>query len=719
MPQRKRTDARLNVGSTTIAVFTAWPYANAPTLHVGHLVGAVLPSDIFARFHRMLGHKVIHVTGTDMHGTPVSVKAQKAGKPAKEFAFENHARFVDQLSQLQIQFDLYIHTHNKIHFDVVNNMGKVLHKLGYLFPKTTQMLYDPKAGRYLPDRYVEGTCPYCGYNPARGDQCDNCGRILDPLELKEPVSKLTGTKPVVKDVTNLYLDLSKLQQFLEKWVKKQTHWRKHVREMTLGFLQEGLKPRPVTRNLDWGIPVDIPGFKDQVWYVWFEAVIGYLSAPIILQAMLEALVQSLEDAEKMGESEATQAIRASYAADSNMQEPFILFGRKVQTSEQIHLALREFLEYMQAAEQDFKPANDSTLPYSWQDFWQNPQVKHYYFLGKDNIPFHTIIWPAQIAMYNDKYADTSLLERFALPLEDVHGARRLNLPYDVPANNFLNLNSAKISKSTGNYIGVDELLRQYSVDQIRYAFARLLPENKDANFDMQRFKDLINNELVATIGNLTYRVIKFAAANFDGRLPVWALANADASLQAADAGAGAQGDIVSPKILQEVANFVQQYVQALGSVQLGRGLEVVLSLAKFGNQRFNDAAPWKAQDNAPQVVVDVAFVVATMAILLYPYVPGLAVKILKAFGVEGNSDKLGQFGRFFVVRDKRNTRGDENGTDARDTMSAVTGAVTNAAADAILQAALEVIKGAANINANPDAQAHKLQPPKGGFVGRV
>ena len=554
-----------------IAVFVAWPYANAPTLHIGHLVGAILPADIFARFNRKLGNKVLHVTGTDMHGTPVSVKAAKQNMPSDVFAISNHNNFVAQLEQLHINFNLYTNTHNSLHFEVVNNMGRFLYEKGFLFPKKTKMLYDTKAKKYLPDRYVEGTCPYCGYNPARGDQCDNCGRILDPLELKDPVSKLTGTKPVIKEVTNLYLDLPKFADKLLELANKNPHLRPHVKEMTVSFIKEGLKPRPVTRNMDWGIPVDIEGFKDQVWYVWFEAVIGYLSAAIQVFNSREEIINSY----------------TSLTKEYNVN--FI-----------------------------YNPPKGT-----WEEFWKN-DAKHYYFLGKDNIPFHTIIWPAQLLMYNFKYQDEDLFSKFKLPAETLNTP--LNLYYDVPANNFLNMNSAKISKSTGNYIGLDELLEKYGATVVRFVFARLMPETKDSNFTMDKFKALANNELVATIGNLIYRVLSFAKNKYK-KVP--------------------EGSVSEP-VKQTIEKYYAKVCGSLEKVRLSKALEYILEFAAYGNKYFNDNAPWKAPETvqSKQTILDSANIVINLINMLSPFLPGLTQNVASMLdipimqGLASNPDKV-------------------------------------------------------------------------------
>ena len=546
-----------------ICVFVAWPYANADSLHIGHLVGAILPADIFARFQRKLGNNVVHVTGTDMHGTPVSVKAEKAGKTAEEFALYNHSQFVEQLKALHINFNLYVNTHTRLHAEIVNNMGKYLYQKGFLIPKKTKIFYDTQANKYLPDRYVEGTCPYCGYSPARGDQCDNCGRILDPQELINPVSKLTNTTPVLRTVTNLYLDLPKFQEELKNLAESNPRLRPHVKEMTLGFLKEGLKQRPVTRNMDWGIPVDIPGYEDQVWYVWFEAVIGYLSAVITF-----------------------------FDINNNAK------NNETQLYENIPIIYSNVIGRVDTLKSDTsKRSGESNI--TWESFWKGPNAYHYYFLGKDNIPFHTIIWPAQILMYNYKYQNNTDFNQYILPGETKQ--QTLNLYYDVPANQFLNMNNAKISKSTGNYISIKDLIKKYEITSIRYVFSRLMPESKDANFTLEKFTELVNNELVATIGNLIYRTLSFAKKNYPRIEP----------------------RPVSPKIKKQIEEYYKETRHLLETVQLGKALEKILEFAALGNKIFNDAKPWEkpqANDNK-QAVFDTITIVLNLINMLSPFLP--------------------------------------------------------------------------------------------------
>ncbi len=517
----------------------AWPYVNADSLHIGHIAGAYLSADIFRRYHVLIGNHPIMVSGSDMHGTPVSVKAFEANKDPEEYAFSNHKIFINQLKALGFEYSNYTNTHTKLHFEVVNTIGKFLYKKKFLVPGKTKMFFDTKLKRVLPDRFVEGTCPYCGHFPARGDQCDGCGRILDPLELKDPKSKLSKTTPTIVEVTNLYLDLPKFAEQIKEYVKNSTHFRPHVREMTLGFLKEGLKPRPVTRNIQWGIPVEIEGFKDQVWYVWFEAVIGYLSATI------------------------------------------------------------EWSNFKGKPPKEYIGIYNPSLigSYDWQEYWKDSDCHHYYFLGKDNIPFHTIIWPIQLMMFNERVKDKDIST--LLPSEESLGL--LNLPYDVVANHYMMLNGAKISKSTGNYISIAELLEKYDQTTIRWALARLLPETKDSNFTMERFKELVNNELLATIANLYYRVFSFVLKNYAGKIP----------------------EEGQQEILNKAQAKLDEILDAYSKVRIILALDKILELAKEANTLLNERAPWKdPQDTESKRTIGQVFVLlSALSSALWPVIP--------------------------------------------------------------------------------------------------
>ncbi|MDO8715433.1 MAG: methionine--tRNA ligase, partial [Dehalococcoidales bacterium] len=336
--------------SERIFIGVAWPYANGP-LHLGHIAGAYLPADIFARYHRMKGNEVLMVSGSDMHGTPITLKAEEEGRKPGEVANRYHRQFLESWQKMGITFDLYTNTETTNHYSVAQEMFLTLFKKGYIYTATTSQPYCPKCRRFLPDRYLEGVCPFCHAPGARGDQCDTCGKPINAAELLESRCRTCGTPPQFKDSEHFFLKLTAFGDRLLEWVGKQTHWRSNALNFTLRYLEEGLKDRAITRDIEWGVPVPLAGYEGKRLYVWFEAVIGYLSA-------------SKEWATSRG---------------------------------------------------------DDT---GWLPFWKGGGVKSYYFVGKDNIPFHTIIWPAMLLGQGD-----------------------FNLPYDVPANEFLTIEGKKLSTS--------------------------------------------------------------------------------------------------------------------------------------------------------------------------------------------------------------------------------------------------------------------------------
>src|SRR4051812_8807257 len=345
-----------------ILVAAAWPYANGPR-HIGHVAGFAVPADIFARYHRLKGSDVLMVSGTDEHGTPVMVAADREGVPTREVADRYNEVIRNDLRDLGISYDLFTRTTTQNHYRVTRDLFRTLYEKGYVLEETTMGAFSARTGHTLPDRYIEGTCPHCGYPEARGDQCDNCGRQLDPVDLIEPRSKIDGEPPVFRETNHLFLDLPAFADWLREWISRQTHWRPNVRNQSLRLVDE-LKPRAITRDLDWGVPIPVEGYDnrdDKKIYVWFDAVIGYLSA-------------SVEWASTRGDSDA------------------------------------------------------------WREWWQNAGARHSYFMGKDNIVFHTVIWPSMLLGYGD---DGDL------------GAGRgdLVLPYDVVASEFLTMEGRKFSSS--------------------------------------------------------------------------------------------------------------------------------------------------------------------------------------------------------------------------------------------------------------------------------
>ncbi|HSO48987.1 MAG TPA: methionine--tRNA ligase, partial [Acidimicrobiia bacterium] len=406
-----------------ILVAVAWPYASG-SLHLGHLGGAYLPSDIFARYHRIAGHDVLMVSGSDAHGTPITVRADEEGITPREVVDKYHAEILGYWEAVGISFDLFTTTMTENHHAVTQDVFLTLLEKGYLVKGTSTQFYDPEAERFLPDRYVEGTCPHCGYTEARGDQCENCGRTLDATDLIDPRSRLSGATPVLRETEHYFFQLPAFAEQLKAWLESKTTWRRHVKNWALGMIEEGMPERAITRDIEWGVevPVDDLGPGKRI-YVWFDAVIGYLSA-------------AKEWAQRSGDPEA------------------------------------------------------------WRRWWEDPEAESYYFVGKDNIPFHAVIWPAMLLGYGG-----------------------LNLPTDVPANQYITFKGAKASKSKGVGRSIGWYAERLQPDALRYAIASVLPEQNDTDLSDDEIIRRINDELVATWGNLVNRVLSLTSANFDGKVP--------------------------------------------------------------------------------------------------------------------------------------------------------------------------------------------------------
>jgi methionyl-tRNA synthetase len=413
---------------SNILVSVAWPYANS-LIHVGNITGSYLPADIFARYQRLSGNNVLMVSGSDSHGTPVSVRADADGTTPLEVYSNFHSGFLELFQRLGLTYDLFTSTHTENHFKVSQSIFLALEKNGYLYTDTQQQWYSPNQGRFLPDRYIEGTCYVCGYENARGDQCDNCGTLLESTSLINPRSKIDGSTPELKKTEHFYLDLGKLQPAIVDFLRqREDYWRANVLRQSLGqILAEDLHGRAITRDLDWGIPVPVEGWDEKRLYVWFEAVIGYLSASI-----------------------------------------------------------------------EWAQLNDQ--PQAWHDWWYDPEAKSFYFIGKDNIPFHAVIWPGQLIGAG---------EWFSTIFEE-HEGETLTLPFNVPANEFMNLERQKISGSRNWAVWGLDFLNRYDPDTLRYYLTANMPESKDTDWDWQDFLNRNNNELVATWGNLANRVLSFA-----------------------------------------------------------------------------------------------------------------------------------------------------------------------------------------------------------------
>jgi methionyl-tRNA synthetase len=538
-----------------ILIAVAWPYANAE-IHVGNLTGSHLPGDITARYHRLKGDNVLMITGTDSHGTPVTLAADKAGKTVEEVYKFYHEGFIELFKQIGISYDLYTTTHTENHFKVSQSIFLALQKNGFLFKKTEPQWFSPGLNRFLPDRYIEGTCYICGTEGARSDQCDACGNVLDPTKLVNPKSKVAGdtSSPELRDTEHFYIDLSKLEPNVLKYLKDRSSY---MRDTVLGeslrkIEAEGLKPRAITRDLDWGIPVPVEGWTEagKCIYVWFEAVIGYLSAPI-------------EWAQISGQKEA------------------------------------------------------------WRDWWTNPKAKQFHFIGKDNIFFHTSLWPAELMGVGSAF-----MEIFAG--EEVP----LILPYDVPANQFMNLEGKKISGSRNWAVWGHDALTRFDPDALRYYLTVNMPEAKDSDWDWAEFVARNNNELVATWGNLANRVLAFCYKNWDGHVP---------SMD--DMGTGRSASQSAPTLRPadlELLGAIEKGFATVGAeleaVRLRSALGEAMKLATVVNQYLDVNAPWSAikvdKDGASKTVYTALKAIDSLKVMFAPFLPFTCEKLHGFFGYE-------------------------------------------------------------------------------------
>ncbi len=474
-----------------ILVSVAWPYASAD-IHQGNVTGSYLPADIYARFHRLKGNHVLMVSGSDTHGTPVTVKAEEEGLTPLEVVDIYHGRFLNVFQGLGLTYDLFTHTDTENHHQVTQDLFRALLDNEYLYRKTTAQMYSPKSGKFLPDRYVTGTCPNCGYTRARGDQCDNCNTLFESAsELINPRSKNDDSALELRDTEHYFLDLPAIaDDGLADWIQKdKEHWRPQVINFTKNLiLEEGLIGRAVTRDMEWGIKVPVEGWDGKVIYVWFEAVIGYLSAAI-------------------------------------------------------------------------EWAKNQGTPDAWKDWWYNPNARTVYFIGKDNIPFHAIFWPAQLLGAQRLYEDDR--------------SKRLNLPYDVPANEFMNMEGKKISGSMHWGVWMEEALERHDPDPLRYYLTAVMPETRDSDWSWQGYVDRNNSELVSNWGNLVNRVLNMTNRYFNGIVPdPGQLAEQDtALLDAIDAGFDSVGALYDACKFRAVA-------------------QEALRLSTLVNQYLEETSPW-------------------------------------------------------------------------------------------------------------------------------
>jgi len=520
-----------------ILVCVAWPYAKSST-HVGQIAGAYLPADTFARYHRLAGNHVLMVSGSDEHGTPILVESEQQGLTPREFVARYHQQICEIWNRLGISWDLYTETGTPNHYRITQDFFLTLYEKGYIFKDTMLSPYCPTDRRFLPDRYIEGTCPHCGYPAARGDQCDNCGHTLDPVDLIDAKCRLCGSKTSkleMRQTDHFFLDLPKLQEQLMDWLShEKEHWRSNTHVFAMNWLKEGLRSRAITRDLDWGVPIPLEGYEDKRIYVWFDAVIGYFSA-------------SVEWAEKQG------------------------------------------------------------TPEVWKTWWvpeqANPPAKAYYFIGKDNIPFHTIIWPAMLLGYGNR-----------------------NLPYDVPANEFMTMSGAKASSSRGNVIWTHDVLGRYSPDALRYYLSAAAPEGRDADFTFEEMIRRNNDELVATYGNVVHRTLTFLQSKFEGVVPD------PQPLREADR-----------EILSEVERGFEVVGHNIAHCHFKDGLNAAMAIARAANRYLDEQAPWKQikvdRAGAATTIYVMLQVLSGLRVLFSPYLPFSSQQLHGYLGFEGSIDE--------------------------------------------------------------------------------
>ena len=508
-------------------VTSAWPYIHSLP-HLGNMVGSILSADVFARYCRLKGEDIIMVSGSDEHGTPVEVESVRLGISPKELTDKNHAKLSGLLKDWGISFDNYTRTENPVHKEFVKKTLTEIYNNGYIFAQETEMLFCEKCSRFLPDRYVEGKCPYCGYEKARGDQCENCGRLLETTLLIEPYCAICKSTPVVKKTKHWYFDLPKLSEKIGDYLKNNEQLASSTRNFSISLINEGLKPRAITRDVSWGIQAPFPGAEDKRIYVWVEAVLGYVSATI---------------------------------------------------------------EY-------FKNHGE---PERWKEYWFDKETRTFYFIGKDNIPFHTIILPALLLASGESY----------------------NLPWNVSATEFLQFKGEKASKSQKVGIWIDEALELLPADYWRYFLMATRPETKDSNFSWELFIEKVNADLNDTFGNFVHRTLTFINSKFDSVIPESAALDSDAA-----------------KILKILEEKVESVAEEFEACRLQSAANTVVSISRIGNQYLNDKEPWNLikvdRAKAASIFSVAAQLVKALAIVSAPLIPFAAEEMWKTLNLPGS-----------------------------------------------------------------------------------
>jgi len=489
-------------------ITSALPYANGP-IHIGHLAGVYVPSDIYARYLRMKGEDVISICGSDEHGVPITLKARKEGVTPQEIVDRYHAINKKAFEDFGIAFDIYSRTSNKIHYETASDFFLTLYHKGEFIEKSTEQYYDEEAGCFLADRYITGTCPHCDNEDAYGDQCEKCGTSLSPSDLINPHSTISGSKPVLRETLHWYLPLDKYEPWLKKWIlEDHKEWKTNVYGQCKSWLDQGLQPRAVSRDLDWGVPVPVKGAKGKVLYVWFDAPIGYISAT------------------------------------------------------------RE-------------------LTSDWEKYWKDDETKMVHFIGKDNIVFHCIIFPAMLK------AEGSYI-----------------LPENVPANEFLNLENDKISTSRNWAVWLHEYLIDFpgKQDVLRYSLCASAPETKDNDFTWKEFQARNNNELVAILGNFINRTLVLTKNYYEGKVPERGKTTSDDEM-----------------VLNEIIQIRKNVETSLDTYRFREALRESMNLARLGNKYLAEAEPWKIIKTDPErvkTIMNIALqLTANLTIILEPFLP--------------------------------------------------------------------------------------------------
>jgi methionyl-tRNA synthetase len=499
--------------------------------HLGNIVSSILSADVVARYFRLKGDDVVYVTGSDEHGTPIEIEAVRLNIPPKQLTDRNHTQISKLFERWGIAFSNYTRTENPVHKEFVRDFLLKIYENGYIFTQETEQLYCASCDRFLPDRFVEGTCPCCEDTGARGDQCDACGTLLEPTNLSKPRCAICGSTPTVETRKHWYFDLPKLSDKLEDYIKNNDQLPDNARNFTLNILKDGLKARPVTRDNKWGIQSPFPGSEDKTIYVWIEAVLGYISATI---------------------------------------QYFKIIGKEEK----------------------------------WKDYWFDKEAKNLYFIGKDNIPFHTIILPALLLATHEPY----------------------NLPWTVHSTEFLMFDGQAFSKSRRIGVWIDEALELFPADYWRYSLLSIRPEVKDTNFSWTTLIEKVNSDLNDTLGNFVHRTMTFINRQFDSTVPT-----------------PNKLDEKDKAVIEDAKQIIDATAERLETFKLQEALRYAISLSHLGNRYFNEKEPWKTiktdKQQAANTLYVAAQIVKKLAIIMEPFIPFTTEKLWTLLNLENSVHK--------------------------------------------------------------------------------